>query len=200
MDDAYLHAPATELLATHCCLCDRALVDAESVERGLGPTCAAKAGVGSEAHPADWPRALAAASRADVALVEGDAHKAANALTHRIGRDPHAAAVPHLVEAIEALGYLQLAATLAEKLTPVTVRVEAEGDTLAVSAELPRGEVFDAFVEAMRAVPGRRWDGEHKVNRVPARSKAALWGALRKALPAGSIVIGARVVVLGEVA
>lgn len=33
------NAPATKLLATNCAACGRALVDAESVETGIGPEC-----------------------------------------------------------------------------------------------------------------------------------------------------------------
>jgi hypothetical protein len=129
--DGYLAAPATAILATHCCLCGRALLDAASVERGLGPTCAKRAGVGDAAHPADWPRAARALGRTDVAAeaLPGwalDAHRVSNVLVHRVGRAPAAPAVPHVCEAIDALGYHRLAATLAAHLVPVAVTVAAE--------------------------------------------------------------------------
>jgi Family of unknown function (DUF6011) len=197
--DAYLNAPATELLATSCCLCGRALLDAASIERGIGPTCAQKAGVGEAAHPADWSRVSEVLASVKLTVSCDDARREANRLVHRIGHDPHAKEVPTLVEAIEALGYLKLAATLAEHLAPVTVRVEAEGSTFSVSADLPRGEVFDAFVAAMRAVPGRRWDSDRKRNVVPARSKRDLWAALLDSLPVGAVVVGSRVTVIREV-
>ena len=38
----YTNAPATALVATHCALCGRALLDAASVESGMGPTCRAR--------------------------------------------------------------------------------------------------------------------------------------------------------------
>lgn len=192
----YTDAPATDLLATACCLCGRPLLDAASVERGIGPTCAKNAGVGDAAHAADWERVAKVLARVSLAPASDDARREANRLVHRIGHDPLAAEVPHLIEAIEALGYLKLAATLAAHITPVTVRVEVEGDTLAVSADLPHGEVFDAFVAAMRNLPGRRWNGERKVNVVPLRSRAALWDALKDCLPDGSVVIGTRVMVV----
>ena len=40
MSDGYTNAPATKLLATNCLACGRPLVDALSVERGVGPECA----------------------------------------------------------------------------------------------------------------------------------------------------------------
>jgi uncharacterized Zn finger protein (UPF0148 family) len=36
---SYEEAPATQMLATHCCVCGRPLVDAISVETGIGPVC-----------------------------------------------------------------------------------------------------------------------------------------------------------------
>ena len=36
---SYENAPATIMLATHCCCCGRPLVDAISVELGIGPEC-----------------------------------------------------------------------------------------------------------------------------------------------------------------
>lgn len=196
MNTTYTAAPATELLATSCCLCGRPLLDAASVERGIGPTCAKNAGVGDEAHAAEWERVAKALARVNLTPSSDDARREANRLVHRIGHDPHAAEVPHLLEAIEALGYLKLAATLAAHITPVTVRVEVEGDALAVSADLPRGEVFDAFVAAMRNVRGRRWDGDRKVNVIPMQSRGALWDALKDCLPNGAVVIGTRVTVV----
>jgi len=201
MTTDYTDATATELLATHCCLCGRALLDAASVERGLGPTCAEKAGVGEAAHEADWTRALAvlAAVTIDGASLSSwscDARAVCNALVHRVGRDPLAAEVPAIVEAIEALGYLKLAATLADRLVPVTVRVEAEGEALVVSADLPRGAVFEAFLAEMRRVPGRRWNSERKVDIIPAKSRKHLFAALLNGLPEGAVIVGTRVVVI----
>lgn len=40
----YENAPATKLLATHCAVCARPLVDAKSVELGIGPDCRKKYG------------------------------------------------------------------------------------------------------------------------------------------------------------
>lgn len=36
---SYEAAPATRMLATHCAACARPLVDAKSVETGMGPDC-----------------------------------------------------------------------------------------------------------------------------------------------------------------
>ena len=44
MCDTHEKAKATRLLATHCCVCWRPLVDAKSVEMGIGPVCRKKYG------------------------------------------------------------------------------------------------------------------------------------------------------------
>ncbi len=41
----YENAPATRLVATHCCICSRDLVDAKSVEMGIGPVCRGRVGM-----------------------------------------------------------------------------------------------------------------------------------------------------------
>ena len=38
----YQDAPACKLIATHCCACGRPLLDAVSVENGIGPVCREK--------------------------------------------------------------------------------------------------------------------------------------------------------------
>jgi Family of unknown function (DUF6011) len=202
----YVQAPATALVATRCALCNRELVDAASVERGIGPTCAERAGVGDAQGVADWSAVAVAVT---LAFPEGipstwatavdDARRAANLCTHWIAADTGHARVPHLLAAVSALGFVQLAATLAEHLVP-TVRVTVEGDRLAVTLDdgvrLP-DDAFRAYVAAVRAVPGRRWDGDRKANVVPTTSRRPLWDALKATLPHGTVVVGAlRVAVL----
>lgn len=52
---SYESAPATILLATRCACCGRELLDAESVEKGMGPTCRRKHGFTKADEPANWP-------------------------------------------------------------------------------------------------------------------------------------------------
>ncbi len=65
---SYENAPATKLLATACACCGRALVDAVSVETGIGPECR--------------KRFLLA----DTAVVATDVWEAANKLVHAVAR------------------------------------------------------------------------------------------------------------------
>jgi hypothetical protein len=192
--DGYLAAPALELVATACCLCGRALLDAASVERGVGPTCAKRAGVGDAAHPAEWERVRALLGALGLSpRGYDDARAEANRITHRIGAAPSAPEVPQLLEVIEALGYHRLAAAIAEHVVPVTITVANDNDTLVVTTSRLDDTLFEQYVLALRAVPGRHWDTERKANIVPVRSKRALWEALKKCLPKGAVVVGARV-------
>lgn len=194
-------APATQLVATHCLFCHRALVDALSVERGIGPVCAEKHGANAAPGAADWFLVSVAIEAAGLTaalapkVAAQDAHKLANAVLHAIGADVHAARVPHLAVALDAAGFKVLAAKVAEALRPV-VRVERDGACLVVRTGELAPAVFDAYVAAMRRVDGRRWDRDRKANVVPATARASLWDALKAALPAGTMVVGARVAVL----
>jgi Family of unknown function (DUF6011) len=159
----YTAAPATALVATHCVLCGRPLVDAPSVECGMGPTCRERALVGAPD-----------AARAEV-----------NALVHRIAAAPDAADVPSLVAQVAAHGYATLAARLTERLAEGrAVTVRAEGDGYAVAAPFS-----PAFNEALReCAPSRRWDRDAKVWRVPAVAKRGLWNALVRAFPGAPLI------------
>ena len=185
---SYESAPATKLVATHCICCGRPLVDAASVERGVGPECARKYGYDDAQGEPDWELAekLLLDEGFDPARFDRDAHKAANALVHYIavsGADTTA------IAAIDALGFRLLARMLAERLGAITV--EAEGDTLIVKT--PYNWRFN---EAVRFVPGARWDAKRKVRTVPAMQRMQLWAAIKSAFGPGTLVVGSRVAVV----
>lgn len=60
---------------------------------------------------------------------------------------------------------------------PVTVTVANDNDTLVVTTSRLDDTLFEQYVLALRAVPGRHWDTERKANIVPVRSERALGGA-----------------------
>jgi len=187
----YTSAPATSLVATRCAACGRPLLDAASVEIGMGPVCRERAGLDGEGTGADWARALPLLAGCGLA-VTNDARRAANAVVHRIAADQSAPTVPVLLGALELLGFAGVAAAIRAHLEVrvPTVTVTAEGDRYAVTvADLDR-ETFAAVVTALRGVPGRWFDGARKVNVVPARARGALWGALVSALPPGAQITG----------
>ena len=191
--DGYLASPALELVATACCLCGRPLLDAASVERGLGPTCAKRAGVGDAAHEPDWQRVREILARVGLAPMCDEARAEANRITHRIGVAPSAVQVPTLIEAIDALGYHRLAEAIAEHLVPVTITVANDNGSLLVTTTRLDAELFERYVDALRAVPGRRWDAERKANVVPQHARRELWSALVGCLPSGALIVGTRV-------
>lgn len=159
----YTNAPATGLLATHCALCGRSLLDAASVECGMGPTCRERALVGAPAG-----------DRSEV-----------NAIVARIAAQPHAADVPALVARVSALGYGTLASRLTERLAEGrAVTVRDEGGVYAVAA--PFSEAFGAALREL--APARRWDREARVWRVPATARRGLWAALQRAFPGAPLI------------
>lgn len=185
----YTQAPATEILATQCAACARPLLDATSVELGIGPECRKK--YAYSAGPFVMPRwerveklgggpapqGLDVAGEREAARVL--ANKAVN-LIARLQTGPEAAKACSL---LFALGYTKLAARIADRLGAVSV--EAEGSTLLVRA--PYSEHFNALV---RRVPGARWDAAREVRIVLASGRKELWAALRRAFAPGTLVVG----------
>lgn len=92
----YANAPATVLLATACACCGRALVDAVSVETGIGPDCREKYGVTFQVGDA--------------------AHDEANALVHQVARKgmTRASAEP-IFRRLAELGFSVLAERIANR-------------------------------------------------------------------------------------
>lgn len=168
----YESAPATRLLATHCAACGRPLLDAVSVEMGIGPVCREGA----------YPECLSP-----------EVHAEANRIVHAvaIAQAPNLAGAARLRE----LGFEALADLIVERF--VTVRIfEATADS-DHSAAIRRGDVFlkvrtpysDEATADWRAIPGRYWRKEEKVNAVPASQRKALWALLRRHF-AGALAVG----------
>lgn len=195
----YETAPATKLVATHCCVCGRPLVEADSVETGIGPVCAARTKYGHASHDPDMVRVAEALAGLELSWLNlADPHKAANQLVHRIAADQSNPLVPRFCAAVDALGYTVLAEVLVKRLAPVVVEVKVEANTLVLTTEFKNRQspLFGTLLTALRGVQGRRWDGERKANLFPLQSKRSLWSALKSALPAGSVVCGTRLVTL----
>lgn len=177
---SYENAPATILLATHCCCCNRPLVDAESVTRGVGPDCAEKYGFN--------------------VTIDESARVEANAIVHRIAADPKASTVEQDIASLRGLGLAKLADRLVERLCEeptVKITVDESG---AYVVKTP----YDArFVETLKAaVPftSRGWNKSTKSWVVAADAKAGLWSALSAAFagkaglgPKGRFIVAAAV-------
>lgn len=162
----YENAPATRMLATHCVCCGRALVDAVSVQMGIGPECrdGFNDGIAEDVRKTANEHVFNAA----IAAQRGEVAK-----------------VIEYAELIRRLGLGVLADKVARRFRDAIVRAERDSDI--VISEMDGGyrvvtpfrrKVKEEFVEAWRAVPGRRWrDG---ANWVPVESKRELWAVLRR--------------------
>lgn len=161
---SYENAPQTQLVATHCAACGRPLVDAVSVEVGMGPDCRAR---------------LLRSVQVDAA-----AHKEANQLVYRIAVIQKGIDVLEPLERLRELGFVKLADRIEKRcrVNPRIVIQEKDG-------ELFIRTPFDfTATQEWRSIPGRRWcnspepDQEFKgrVNAVPKAQKRAVWNLLLK--------------------
>jgi hypothetical protein len=150
----YENAPATRLLATTCGVCRRPLVDAKSVETGLGPECRKKYGFNHPCSPED--RALA------------------NQLVYQIaaGEDDYESAKK--CDRLRTLGFDKLATRIMERLATVVVTRDPDSRLVVQTPYDP------AVVDAMRAIKGRKWDPERKVNHFPADANRALYHVMTR--------------------
>lgn len=162
----YENAPATRMLAVYCAACSRPLLDAKSVEIGLGPECRKRHGYRDLLALSDVSRARA------------------NLLVHEIAVAQTGLRVLEAVGELRALGLPTLADRIAERCAEIVVSVD--GGAYRVKA--PYSEEAAA---AWRCVPGRRWDRDAKVNTVPLERRAELWSLLQ-AHYAGLCGIGPR--------
>jgi hypothetical protein len=159
---SYETSPACQMLATHCAVCARPLVDAKSVELGIGPDCRRKYGF-------------------DIPCSE-ESRVAANKLVYTIAAQQDGEGVYAAILDLRALGFERLAWRIAERVVPVQIFVE--GESIFV-----RGPYSAEAVMIMRGVPGRRWVKDRKMNSFPANQRPALFAALCRAYP-GATAIG----------
>jgi uncharacterized protein DUF6011 len=199
---SYENAPGTKLLATLCACCARPLLDAASVEAGMGPHCRAKHGYKKADVEPNWDR-LAALVRQTVSLSETElfggspavaeatwrlggleTRRVANVIVHRIAVHQTGPDVLLLTEALRALGFTKLADRITSRVAAIRIEpAQDEAGVLVVTT--PYSE---EAVRVMRTVPGRRWDPKAKVNRIPETSRRALHAALLFVFPGWAAV------------
>ncbi len=100
---------------------------------------------------------------------------------------------------IYALGYHTLAATLVEnlKMPTITMTVLKAEQKIAVSkTPFLSKAAFAVYLDAIKAVPGRKWNAGEKRNEFPFTSANALRAALRKQFKPGTMVVGTRITAL----
>ena len=171
---SYQEAPATKLLAVTCICCGLPLVDAVSVELGMGPDC--RKGI--------YPNGVSEEDRKEVNKL---VHIAAVA-----AQNGSAQKVLEIAEKIRNCGLDVLANRVARRFQEgartvrtkrvAPISIEEDGDDLIVKTPFRRKEA-DEFIEAWRKIRGRRYDGATKKNRVPKSEKEALWSLLKKFFP-----------------
>lgn len=161
---SYENAPATKLVASHCVACGRPLVDAISVEAGMGPDCRDK-------YNHAGPDGATEEARTDV-------NQRVNELARGVAP---AVQVAHLL-IIRAHGFERLADRLEERLCDVEI-VYDNRDTLILRT--PFAPDFTADMKA--EVYGRRWDATNKHWTVPAtrEAKNTLWAVIRRHFAGG---------------
>lgn len=162
---SYVDAPATKMLATHCCVCGLPLVDAISVELGIGPDC--------RQH-----------MNGDISEEQ---RKECNRLTHLASlaaQEGKVDEVRRCSEAIIALGLSTLGEKVAERFVNAEknakISIVEEDGYLVVSTPFRR-KVSNDFIDAWRQIPGRRY--RDKKNLIPLEQKRALWGLLQRFFP-----------------
>lgn len=161
---SYENAPQTKFVATHCCACGRPLVEADSVELGIGPICREKFGFDGISDPL--------------------ARSEANALVYEISarQKESWAAVAPLIARMRELGYEKLAARCQDRLAP----------TPEIFIDVVEGKLYrvvapykEEATPTWRGIPGRFFrklkneEGkEIPYNFVPLAEKKALWKLL----------------------
>lgn len=157
---SYENSKACKMVATHCLCCGRALVDAKSVEAGIGPICRSKYGYDLD--------------------VSEQARAQANQLVYEIACDQGSIASAHKCEVLKDLGFSTLADRVLERMTKVTVEVVNQEYVVKGPYVSEAGLTWKHFVGTFG-----RWDPTNKVRRffrTPANQKA-IWAALQSLYP-----------------
>lgn len=155
----YEDAPATKLLATHCAVCARPLVDASSVESGIGPICAARYGGRIACDPA----------------VRAEANK----LIYEIARYQKGPEVDAAVKRLHDLGFDVLAKRISKRLSKRVFsnpRIIDTGKYYVFT--FPFSPSLVAAIK--REVPGKAWAKEMGGWIIPYRSKRDFFEYLKR--------------------
>ncbi len=161
----YENAPATKMLATACAICARPLLDAKSVEIGIGPICRDKYGYG------------------ELSGLTEEVRIEANKAIHAIACDQDGPKVIPNVKRLMELGLTGVVSAVLARVAVVKLATTPDGRYAVKSP------YSDMATSLFRTVAGRRWDKERKLNVFPASSKEALFEVLKRAYP-GAIAVG----------
>ncbi len=159
----YEDSKQCQVLATQCAVCARPLVDAVSVETGLGPVCREKSGFNIE--------------------VEDAVRHEANQLVYQIAVEQDDSKLLDRCGALVALGFEQLASALMARLVKIKISVLDNGR---LSVTTPYSK---AIVQRFYKIMGRHWDTGLKATTFPVAQKRPVYDALVAEF-AGEVAIG----------
>lgn len=201
--NGYEDAVSTKLLATHCCMCNRPLCDARSVELGIGPICEKNFGTRAEVSDVDSDLLAQGLAMAPEDM-RGSIGASAAAGDYRVATNK---AIWHAAMAASYTGpNWKVVIAAAEKIAggcgywATAARFRSfyvEGQRAGSEIKLVRvgpGRIcaktpFNAdFIKAVKSVPGRVWVGHQKVWCVPENKIDHLIAALSVAF-AGQLML-----------
>ncbi len=195
---SYENSAACLALATFCACCSRPLVDATSVELGIGPICRKDHGFDKAEKDPDWILALvlldrlmdagfAASDKCQKGLKDNDARVICNALVHYIAVMQDGGQVVKVTEVVAALGYTKLAGIIGKRLGQIIVTTNDDGTYTVIAP------YSDEFNRLARSVPGTRGEKIKRqyVRIVPQSSRKELFMALKGAFP-GTLCVGSK--------
>ena len=159
--NTYENAPATKMLSSNCVCCGRPLVDAISIECGIGPEC----------------------RKGNDGGISDNLRDEANKIVHQAALSAGIGRISEVLEAankVESLGFVVLAGKMrrrfknAERQAEIEI-VKSNGYYRVVTPY--RRKDSKSFINAWRMIPGRRW--ENGANLIPLKSKNDLWIILK---------------------
>jgi len=181
---SYQNSAACQIVATHCACCGKPLVDAKSVELGIGPVCRKKYG-----FDIDVPNAV---------------RKEANSIVYALAVAVSTALVTlqtlELVTALALLGFQKIADIFTFRCIDITIEVvnnEADGERYLVRAPYNPDFNHDSWIKGrygVKVVPSLAPEGTKKKqfhwsfpkNEI---ARKRIWNALQRH-HAGSIAMG----------
>lgn len=168
---SYESAPATKLLATQCAICGRPLLDAVSVEVGIGPVCREKYGY-------DYIHQIPEELRAE-----------ANRLIYLVAAKQDGQEVFNACAQLYAMGFAGVVQAIMARIGQILISVTPDDHTHGAGRLAVRSPYNPKAVERFRDVPGRRWSKEEKLNTFPQASKVDVMTVLQDVYP-GAIGFG----------
>lgn len=123
----YEEAAATKIMATHCCACGKELLDATSVETGMGPVCRKKYGYNADVD--------------ENARVE--ANKIVHDLALAVSTDEVGLDTLKLTARLHALGFPKIADIFMFRSTQITVEAGEFEGTMCYAVRAPYSPEFN---------------------------------------------------------